>query len=96
MTTIEEHRQYQKSFSSSDGVLKYIDEGKGDVILLLHGIPTSSWLYRKMIADLVMKGHRVIAPDMLGFGNSDRSDGYEIYASAAPDKITAIINVFIN
>jgi haloalkane dehalogenase len=86
ITTIEEHREHQKSFRSSDGVLKYIDEGKGEVILLLHGIPTSSWLYRKMIADLVMKGHRVIAPDMLGFGNSESPDGYEIYTSAAHAK----------
>jgi pimeloyl-ACP methyl ester carboxylesterase len=85
-TSIEAHRNQQKSFRSSDGVIKYIDEGKGDVILLLHGIPTSSWLYRKMIDDLVIQGSRVIAPDMLGFGNSDSPDGYEIYSSAAHAK----------
>jgi pimeloyl-ACP methyl ester carboxylesterase len=71
----------QKSFLSSDGTIKYIDKGEGKVILLLHGIPTSSWLYRKMIDGLVNKGYRVIAPDMLGFGNSDNPKGYEIYSA---------------
>ena len=71
----------QKSFESSDGTLKYIDKGAGKVILLLHGIPTSSWLYRKMIDGLVSGGYRVIAPDMLGFGNSANPEGYAVYSS---------------
>ena len=71
----------QKSFSSKDGLIKYIDKGEGKVILLLHGVPTSSWLYRKMIDGLVNNGYRVIAPDMLGFGNSDTPKGYEIYSA---------------
>ena len=71
----------QKSFSSKDGLIKYIDKGEGKVILLLHGVPTSSWLYRKMIDGLVNNGYRVIAPDMLGFGNSDNPKGYEIYSA---------------
>lgn len=70
----------QKNFKSKDGNIKYIDQGKGEkVILLVHGVPSSSWLYRKMIPKLVNKGYRVIAPDMLGFGNSDSPKGYEIY-----------------
>ena len=71
----------QKSFSSKDGQIKYIDKGEGKVILLLHGVPTSSWLYRKMIDGLVEDGYRIIAPDMLGFGNSDNPKGYEIYSA---------------
>ena len=78
--TYQEFRAKQKSYDSSDGAIKYIDQGEGDVILLLHGIPTSSWLYRKMVDDLVAGGHRVIAPDMLGFGSSDNPDGYEVYS----------------
>jgi len=74
-----EFRQIQKSFSSSEGIIKYIDKGKGQVLVLLHGIPTSSWLYRKMIDDLTSR-FRVIAPDMLGFGASDSPKGYDIYA----------------
>lgn len=77
--TYSKFRNTQKSFNSNDGAIKYVDEGEGKVILLLHGIPTSAWLYRKMINGLVGKGFRVIAPDMLGFGNSDNPKGYEIY-----------------
>lgn len=73
-------RSTQKSFSTSDGDIKYVDRGDGPVIVLLHGIPSSSWLYRRMIDGLVDGGHRVIAPDMLGFGNSDSPKGYEIYS----------------
>lgn len=74
-------RNTQKTFASKEGAIKYIDAGKGDrVILLLHGVPSSSWLYRKMIPLLVEKGYRVIAPDMLGFGSSDNPNGYDIYS----------------
>lgn len=41
-------RDSQKTCPLKDGNLKYIDQGEGEVILLLHGIPTSGWLYRKM------------------------------------------------
>lgn len=72
----------QKKWQSTDGEIAYIDEGEGDVIVLLHGIPTSGWLYRKLINPLVQRRHRVIIPDMLGFGNSDSPEGYEIYGKA--------------
>jgi len=52
----------------------YLDEGPSDAapILLLHGEPTWSYLYRKMIPLLTAAGHRVIAPDLVGFGKSDK------------------------
>lgn len=77
--TYQQFRASQKSFSTSDGTIRYIDEGSGEVLLLLHGVPASSWLYRKMIPIIVNAGFRVIAPDMLGYGNSDNPDGYELY-----------------
>ena len=49
----------------------YIDEGNGEIILCLHGEPTWSFLYRKMIP-LLSDGHRVIAMDFIGFGRSDK------------------------
>ncbi len=49
----------------------YIDEGRGEIILCLHGEPTWSYLYRKMIPILSAK-HRVIAMDFIGFGRSDK------------------------
>ena len=72
----------QQCYNSSDGVMKYIDEGKGKPIVLLHGVPTSGWLYRKMINEMATSGFRVIVPDMLGFGNSDCPDGNGIYSPA--------------
>jgi len=44
----------------------------GEVVVLLHGEPTWSYLYRSMIPPLVARGHRVVAPDLIGFGRSDK------------------------
>ncbi len=44
----------------------------GAVVLLMHGEPSWAYLYRKVIPALVAKGHRVIAPDLIGFGRSDK------------------------
>ena len=52
----------------------YVDEGPrdGEVVLMLHGQPSWSYLYRKMIPVLVEAGYRVIAPDHIGMGRSDK------------------------
>jgi haloalkane dehalogenase len=52
----------------------YLDEGPadGESLLLLHGEPTWSYLYRKMIPIFTAAGYRVIAPDLVGFGKSDK------------------------
>ena len=52
----------------------YVDEGPRDAapVLLLHGEPSWSFLYRHMIPPLVAAGHRVVAPDLVGFGRSDK------------------------
>lgn len=76
--TYTDFKNQQQTFTSQNGNIKYIDKGNGPVLLLLHGVPTSGWLYRNMIDELATT-HRVIVPDMLGFGNSDSPDGYEIY-----------------
>ena len=54
--------------------LHYLDEGPPDAapILLLHGEPSWSFLYRHVIPPLVAAGHRVVAPDLIGFGRSDK------------------------
>lgn len=54
--------------------LHYIDEGSKDanVVLMLHGEPSWAYLYRKMISPVVAAGYRVIAPDLIGFGKSDK------------------------
>jgi haloalkane dehalogenase len=52
----------------------YLDEGPADAapVLMLHGEPSWSYLYRTMIPVLVAAGHRVVAPDLVGFGRSDK------------------------
>jgi haloalkane dehalogenase len=62
--------------------LHYVDEGNpsGRVILLMHGEPTWSYLYRKIIPILVEQGYRVIAPDLIGFGKSDKPSNVKDYS----------------
>ena len=56
-----------------DGIrIHHVDEGDGPVVLLMHGEPTWSYLYRAMITPIASAGHRVIAPDLVGFGRSDK------------------------
>jgi haloalkane dehalogenase len=54
--------------------IHYVDEGARDAdpVLLLHGEPTWSYLYRRTIPLLTAAGHRVVAPDLVGFGRSDK------------------------
>ncbi len=67
-----------------DGLrLHYLDEGAADaeqVFLCLHGQPTWSYLYRKMIPKFIATGSRVIAPDVFGFGRSDKPVDESFYS----------------
>jgi haloalkane dehalogenase len=63
---------FQPNYLDQDGLrMHYLDEGEGDPVLLLHGEPTWSFLYRKMIPPLARVA-RCIAPDYFGFGRSDK------------------------
>jgi haloalkane dehalogenase len=64
--------------------IHYLDEGPGDgdVVVLMHGQPTWSYLCRHMIQPLVEAGFRVIAPDLAGFGRSDKPTQIENYTYA--------------
>lgn len=77
--------------------IHYLDEGPADgpIVLLLHGEPSWSYLYRKFVPALVSSGYRVIAPDLIGFGKSDkpaaRSDySYERHVAWMRDWLTAL------
>jgi len=52
--------------------MHYVDEGEGDPVVCFHGEPSWAYLYRKMLPPLVEGGHRVICPDLVGFGRSDK------------------------
>ncbi|WP_086619902.1 haloalkane dehalogenase [Erythrobacter tepidarius] len=66
------------------GRMHYLDEGPKDAppVLLLHGEPSWSYLYRKMIPLLVDAGLRCLAPDLIGFGKSDKPDDQTFYTYA--------------
>jgi haloalkane dehalogenase len=74
---------YEAKYVEIDGLRQgYVDEGPADAdpILLLHGQPSWSYLYRKMIPVLVDAGHRVIAMDHIGMGRSDKPIDIEYYS----------------
>jgi haloalkane dehalogenase len=62
-------------FAADMGRMHYVDEGQGRPILMVHGTPTWSFLYRDLIKGL-SKSHRVIAMDHIGFGLSDKPEGW--------------------
>ena len=66
---------FQSHFFDTDaGRMHYVDEGRGDPVVLVHGTPTWSFLYRHLIREL-SESHRVVAVDHLGFGLSDKPEG---------------------
>jgi haloalkane dehalogenase len=76
---------FDPNYMTLDGDLRihYVDEGPvdGPPILLLHGEPSWSYLYRKMIPPLAAAGYRVIAPDLIGFGRSDKPTNRSDYTA---------------
>jgi haloalkane dehalogenase len=77
---------YAEIDDGEGGVLRvhYLDEGPRDAapVLLLHGEPSWSYLYRHMVPPLVAAGHRVIVPDQVGFGRSDKPSEQGDYSYA--------------
>jgi haloalkane dehalogenase len=74
--------KYSKSFITINGKkLAYVDFGEGDPIVFLHGNPTSSYLWRNIMPHLEDMG-RLIAPDLIGMGDSDKLD------NSGPDRYT--------
>jgi haloalkane dehalogenase len=64
---------YEPHYVEVDGLrLHHVDEGEGETVLCFHGEPSWSYLYRHMLERLVGSGHRVVCPDLVGFGRSDK------------------------
>jgi haloalkane dehalogenase len=78
--------RYAEVDDGEGGVLRvhHLDEGPADAapVLLMHGEPSWSYLYRHMIPVLVEAGHRVVAPDLVGFGRSDKPTEQSDYSYA--------------
>ena len=69
---LSETMPYEKKFATVNGKqIAYVEEGSGDPIVLLHGNPTSSFLWRNVVPELVNSG-RVIVPDLIGQGDSEK------------------------
>ncbi len=97
-----EERYSKKKAKVLDYTMSYVDEGSGDPIVLLHGNPTSSYLWRNIIPHLSEIG-RCVAPDLIGMGDSEKlknsgPDSYSFrehqkYLDALLDKIGVTANV---
>ncbi|MEM1138822.1 MAG: haloalkane dehalogenase [Pseudomonadota bacterium] len=73
---------YEKKFKTINGArIAYVEEGEGDPIVFLHGNPTSSYLWRNIMPHLAGMG-RLIAPDLIGMGDSDK------LPDSGPDRYT--------
>ena len=75
--------QFEPRYAEIDSLrVHYIDEGPSDAgpVLLLHGEPSWCYLYRTMIPIIAQAGHRTIAPDLIGFGRSDKLVEREDYS----------------
>jgi haloalkane dehalogenase len=71
---------FEPRYADVDGLrMSYLDEGSGDPVVCFHGEPTWAYLYRKMIGPLFEGGHRVIAPEYVGFGRSDKPTDRDWY-----------------
>lgn len=74
---IEKHKASGK-FITVDGVNTFaLDYGQGEAVLCIHGVPTSSFLYRKVLQELAAKGHRGVSIDLPGLGLSERPEDFD-------------------
>ncbi len=87
---------FEPNFVDINGYrMHYVDEGAGNPVLMLHGEPSWSYLYRKMIPPVAEAGNRVIAPDLIGFGKSDKPmdiavHTYAMHVAAITEFITEL------
>ena len=80
-----------RTFDTAHGRMRYLDEGDGPPVLLVHGTPTWSFLWRRLVARLAQT-HRVIAPDHLGFGLSDKPSDAPSRPQDHARRLTALVD----
>ncbi len=82
---------YEAHYSKAPGfAMHYIDEGKGETLLFLHGEPTWGYLFRHQIAALKEK-YRVVVPDHMGFGKSETPDNHTYFLQDHIDNLEALV-----
>ena len=76
-TVIDEHRRAGRPFRPA-GVGSFVrEQGDGQVVVCMHGVPVSSFLYRKVLAELAARGLRGVAWDLPGLGLAERPDDFD-------------------
>ena len=74
---VERHRSAGRHFDA-DGLRSFVrEEGEGEPVLCLHGVPSSCFLYRKVISELASRGLRGVAFDLPGLGLADRPEDFD-------------------
>jgi pimeloyl-ACP methyl ester carboxylesterase len=81
-------QELQKVIEVGDRFISYVDAGKGPPIVLLHGIPTWGYLWHKLTPSLE-RSHRVLIPDLPGYGYSDRSDRFDRGVARQAERLDA-------
>lgn len=72
---------FQPNYAEVDGLrMHYVDEGSGQPVVMFHGEPTWSYLYRKIVPAVLESGRRAVCPDFAGFGRSDKPVDFGWYS----------------
>ena len=81
----------KQRFGSSGGEIAYVDVGDGPAVVLVHGFPTSSSLWRPFVPALAAR-HRVIAPDLLGYGDSEKPERADLTIEAQSGYVRELLS----
>ena len=80
----------QKVAEIGERFVSFVDEGAGEPVILIHGIPTWGYLWHRIVP-LLSEQNRVIAPDLIGFGYSDKSDDFDRSIARQAEMIDALM-----
>ena len=83
-----EYQARQRVVELGHRFISYVDEGRGAPLVLVHGIPTWGFLWSGVLTALAMT-HRVLIPDLLGYGYSDRREGFDRSISRQAEALDA-------
>ena len=86
-----EFQSLQRVCVLGERFVSYVDQGAGDPVVLLHGMPTWGYLWHRLIPELAWR-RRVLVPDLLGFGYSDKSDRFDRSIAVQAEMIVAWLN----
>ena len=80
----------QKVAEIGERFVSYVDEGAGEPVILIHGIPTWGYLWHRLVP-VLSEQNRVLAPDLIGFGYSDKSDNFDRSIARQTEMIDALM-----